>query len=141
MGPQVLFLSPRLDKMATNPNHNEITYGDDKQDRDMVEHKGEGPVALGELHFAHMSAEERAAAMKLAREADPGPATFSIRYLQFLLTVIVVLLCSCDNGFDGTIMSSVNSMTQFQGYFGLVSASTGTGILFVSDTHVMSQPY
>lgn len=29
-------------------------------------------------------------------------------------------------------MSSVNSMTQFHSYFGLEQASTGTGVVFVS---------
>lgn len=84
------------------------------------------------LSLAHMTPEERAATLKLANEADPGPATFSLAYARFFFMCMVVIVCSCDTGFDTTIMSSVNSMTQFQGYFGLVSASTGTGILFVS---------
>lgn len=35
-------------------------------------------------------------------------------------------------GFDGTVMSSINSMTQYQHYFGLQAASTSTSIVFVS---------
>jgi hypothetical protein len=107
---------------------------DDKKDGDQqyhLENADARDVALGELHFAHMSAEERAAAMKLALDADPGPGLLSWRYIQFFLSLLVVIFCSCDNGFDGTIMSSVNSMVTFQSYFGLVSASKGTGILFV----------
>jgi hypothetical protein len=89
-------------------------------------------VALEDLHLIHMSPDERTAAFALARELDPGPPVFSWRYLNFFMSIVVVLVCSCDSGFDSTIMSSVNSMTQFQDYFGLISASTGTGILFVS---------
>ena len=110
-----------------------MSYGDERKDKDQfVEVKEESGTALGEIHFAYMSAEERAAAMKLARELDPGPSIGSLRYIQFLLSVSIVIACSCDTGFDSTIMSSVNSMTQFQSYFGLVSASKGTGVLFVS---------
>ena len=36
-------------------------------------------------------------------------------------------------GFDGTVMSSINSMTQWQKYFGLVGAASKTGIVFVSE--------
>jgi len=104
-----------------NPNETE-------KKEPQVEH--DEHVALDNIHFAHMSPEERAAAMRLAHEADPGPAFFSWRYFKFFMSLFVVIVCSCDTGFDTTIMSSVNSMTQFQGYFGLVSASTGTGILF-----------
>lgn len=85
-----------------------------------------------DMQFATMSAEDRAAALRLAHEADPGPGLFSWRFACFIGTCFVVIVNSCDTGFDTTIMSSVNSMVTFQSYFGLVSASTGTGILFVS---------
>lgn len=65
-------------------------------------------------HFATMSAEDRAAALKLAHEADPGPEIASYRFLCFLATCFVVIVNSCDTGFDTTIMSSVNSMLTFQ---------------------------
>jgi hypothetical protein len=97
-----------------------------------IEHLDHVPVGLDSTHFAHMNAEERAAAFKLAHEKDPGPAVMSIAYLRFFLSLCVVIVCSCDTGFDTTIMSSVNSMTQFQGFFGLASTSPSTGILFVS---------
>lgn len=82
--------------------------------------------------FSHMSPEERATALKLAYEADPGPDVLSYRYLCFFLTCFVVIVNSCDTGFDTTIMSSVNSMTQFQSFFGLTGPTIGTGIVFVS---------
>lgn len=112
--------------MPTQITHHD-SFQDDKEKEEHLE-----TVALADMHFAHMSAEERTTAFALAREIDPGPSTFSWRYLNFFMTMFVVIVCSCDTGFDTTIMSSVNSMTQFQGYFGLESASTGTGILFVS---------
>jgi MFS family permease len=83
-------------------------------------------------NFSTMTAEDRATALKLAHEADPGPALFSYRFLCFIATCFVVIVNSCDTGFDTTIMSSVNSMVTFQSYFGLKSATVGTGILFVS---------
>jgi hypothetical protein len=82
--------------------------------------------------FSSMTAEDRATALKLAHEADPGPGLLSYRFICFIATCFVVIVNSCDTGFDTTIMSSVNSMVTFQSYFGLESASTGTGILFVS---------
>ncbi|KAI9633105.1 general substrate transporter [Dioszegia hungarica] len=97
----------------------------EKEETEISQH-----VALEDMHLVHMSMEERTAAFALARELDPGPPVFSWRYLNFFMSIVVVLVCSCDSGFDSTIMSSVNSMTQFQDYFGLISASTGTGILF-----------
>jgi hypothetical protein len=38
-------------------------------------------------------------------------------------------------GFDGTVMSSINSMTQYQHFFGLQAASTSTSIVFVGSTN------
>ncbi|ORX38190.1 general substrate transporter [Kockovaella imperatae] len=77
-----------------------------------------------------MSAEDRATALKLANEADPGPPISSWAHIQFLLTCFIVIVNSCDTGFDTTIMSSVNSMKQFQNFFGLTSGSPSTGIVF-----------
>lgn len=116
-------------------HHSNASYHEEKKTHDEHLEHGNGDVPLSELHFAQMSGEERTAAFKLARELDPGPNTFSMRQFTFISSIICVLACSCDTGFDTTIMSSVNSMTQFQSYFGLTSASAGTGILFVS-THL-----
>ena len=33
-------------------------------------------------------------------------------------------------GFDGTVMSAVNSMSQWYNYFGLGQATAGTGVVF-----------
>ena len=111
----------------------DVDYDDKHATKEMTMHleNDNGPT-FENRNFSSMTAEDRAAALKLAHEADPGPGLFSYRFLCFIATCFVVIVNSCDTGFDTTIMSSVNSMTTFQSYFGLVSASTGTGILFVS---------
>jgi hypothetical protein len=62
-------------------------------------------VPLSEMHFAHMSGEERTTTLRLARELDPGPSLGSLRHITFVMSMFVVLICSCDSGFDSTIMS------------------------------------
>ncbi|WOO79017.1 Lactose permease [Vanrija pseudolonga] len=82
---------------------------------------------------AHEEVDERAVALRLARTADPGLRLASWRGLKFIFYVLVVCMCSGDSGFDGTIMSSVNSMLQFQRYFNLGTDGKGaakTGIVF-----------
>jgi hypothetical protein len=112
----------------------DIDIDDKHATKEAVMHlEGGDKVSQDDMNFTSMSAEDRAAALRLAHEADPGPGFFSYRFLCFIGTCFVVIVNSCDTGFDTTIMSSVNSMVTFQSYFGLVSASTGTGILFVSE--------
>lgn len=82
----------------------------------------EGPRKIepsGELVITHdMTPEEKATILRLANEQDPGPKILSGRYVLFVLTALVVILNSGDNGFDGTVMGAVNSMEQFHDYFG-----------------------
>lgn len=101
-------------------------------DKEMTQHIEGNNATFENRHFSSMTAEDRATALKLANEADPGPPIASYRFLCFIATCFVVIVNSCDTGFDTTIMSSVNSMVTFQSYFGLEGASVGTGILFVS---------
>ncbi|WVW85157.1 hypothetical protein I302_107195 [Kwoniella bestiolae CBS 10118] len=77
-----------------------------------------------------MSPEDRATALKLALEVDPGIPVKSWRMVHFISMMIVVCACGTDAGFDGTVMGAVNSMKQWQSYFGLESASKSTGIIF-----------
>lgn len=59
----------------------------------------------GELRITHdMTPEEKATILRLANEQDPGPDILSWTYLKFVLTCLVVILNSGDNGFDGTVM-------------------------------------
>lgn len=107
------------------------------------------PISAGQVH--RMSGEERAAALRIAQVADPGPPMASYRTFVFTMIVLVVCMCSGDNGFDGTVMSSINSMTQVRAsgdsgleraekrystsrFFGLKAASSKTGIIFVDLT-------
>ncbi|WWC71162.1 uncharacterized protein I206_105115 [Kwoniella pini CBS 10737] len=79
---------------------------------------------------AAMSAEDRHTALRLARAADPGISMRDWRMAQWVFYITVVLMCGGDAGFDGTVMGAVNSMKQWQKYFGLTSASGSTGIVF-----------
>ena len=111
------------------PNSYPTSFNDAVPNKEKTRHTEDVSPAPG-LHA--MSAEDRAAALRLANEADPGPALGSWGHIQFLMMCSVVIVCSCDTGFDTTIMSSVNSMRQFQNFFGLESGTPGTGIVFVS---------
>lgn len=104
---------------------------------EVTHYEQKGDIAADPSNFAHMSAEDRATALRVAYDADPGPALASYRYLCFFMTCMVVIVNSCDTGFDTTIMSSVNSMRTFQNFFGLESATKGTGIVFVSNELVL----
>jgi len=42
----------------------------------------------------------------------------------------VACCCSGDSGFDGTVMSGINAIHQYQEYFGLSGAGVGTSIVF-----------
>lgn len=55
-----------------------------------------GTVLAGQVH--DMSLEDRAAALSLAQQADPGLEPFSWRMFTFTLIVLVCCMCSGDNG-------------------------------------------
>jgi hypothetical protein len=55
-----------------------------------------GKVLAGQVH--DMSLEDRAAALRLAQQADPGLEPFSWRMFTFTLIVLVCCMCSGDNG-------------------------------------------
>ncbi|KAA1469980.1 general substrate transporter [Dentipellis sp. KUC8613] len=74
--------------------------------------------------------EERQAALTAALAVDPGVSPRSWRAFQLYLIVLCVCCCSGDSGFDGTVMGGVNSMAQYQHFFGLKSAGAKTGIVF-----------
>ncbi|KZT60194.1 general substrate transporter [Calocera cornea HHB12733] len=79
-----------------------------------------------------MTSVEKQEALRLAEAADPGFKAFSYRGFIFTLYVLVVCCCSGDNGMDPTVMSAINSMSQFQNYFGIPSSGgvPKTGIVF-----------
>ncbi|THH16980.1 hypothetical protein EW146_g3745 [Bondarzewia mesenterica] len=76
------------------------------------------------------SPEERQAALNIALAVDPGVRSGSWRAFQFYLIALCACGCSVDSGFEGTVMGGVNSMMQYQHYFGMTGAGTKTGIVF-----------
>jgi hypothetical protein len=74
-----------------NSHHLENAYDDDPMKDTVL-----APVQAGEMH--RMSAEDRAAALRLAQQADPGPPIASMRTVIFTGIVLVVCMCSGDNG-------------------------------------------
>ena len=66
------------------------------------------------LHVKPKSPEERQIALQAALEIDPGVNAWSVRAMYFYLIVLCVFCCSGDNGFDGTVMSGINAMKQYQ---------------------------
>ncbi|KAF9497680.1 general substrate transporter [Pleurotus eryngii] len=69
---------------------------------------------------------ERQQALKAALEVDPGVKRWSLRAMQMYLVTLVACCCSGDSGFDGTVMGGINSMTQYQKYFGLTGVGKST---------------
>ncbi|TFY81912.1 hypothetical protein EWM64_g2102 [Hericium alpestre] len=57
-------------------------------------------------------------------------ARLLLKYEKMYLIVLCICCCSGDSGFDGTVMGGVNSMAQYQQFFGLSSAGAKTGIVF-----------
>lgn len=102
--------------MSSARNDSVATYNDSTQQKgkiDQIEHAPPNQVKADDvLHtdptgavmkgYVHdMSIDDRATALKLAQEQDPGPKTASWRYFQFVMMILVVCMCSGDNGFDG----------------------------------------
>ncbi|PFH53982.1 hypothetical protein AMATHDRAFT_72998 [Amanita thiersii Skay4041] len=86
---------------------------------------------------ASRSPEERQLALKAALEIDPGIGRWTLRAIQLYLVTLVVCCCSGDSGFDGTVMGGINSMKQYQQYFGLSGVGSKTSIIFGIYTVIM----
>ena len=71
----------------------------DHQSDDQTMADGDTIRKPGEERFDHvLSPEERATALRLAMEADPGPDVLSWRYMLFVFTAFIAILNSGDNG-------------------------------------------
>ncbi|KAK9480266.1 putative lactose permease [Lipomyces japonicus] len=57
-----------------------------------------------------------------------SPWTASMFRLYAVL--VVSYLCSALNGYDGSLMGSINAMTAYQDFFGMTSAGSSTGLTF-----------
>ncbi|KAH6912938.1 general substrate transporter [Coprinopsis sp. MPI-PUGE-AT-0042] len=82
------------------------------------------------LHAVPKTPEERQAALREASAIDPGPEKGSWAAIQMYLITLVVCCCSGDSGFDSTVMGGINTMKQYQAYFGLTSVGSKTSIVF-----------
>lgn len=47
-------------------------------------------------------------------------------FCKMYLVTLVICCCSGDSGFDGTVMGGINSMVQYQKYFGLNGVGSKT---------------
>ncbi|KAF4617665.1 hypothetical protein D9613_005870 [Agrocybe pediades] len=73
---------------------------------------------------------ERQLALQEALKVDPGVKRFSWAAIQMYLVTLIICCCSGDSGFDGTVMGGINSMQQYQHYFGLTGVGSKTSIVF-----------
>ncbi|KAH8825285.1 general substrate transporter [Flagelloscypha sp. PMI_526] len=73
---------------------------------------------------------QRQIALERALEVDPGVSTFARGAIQMYLITLVACCCSGDSGFDGTVMGGINSMKQYQTYFGMKTTGAKTSIVF-----------
>ncbi|EEB96422.1 hypothetical protein MPER_04448 [Moniliophthora perniciosa FA553] len=55
----------------------------------------------------------------------------SKRSLQLYFIVVVGFLNAVSSGFDGSLMSGINAMQQYQDYFGEEAVGASTGIVFM----------
>ncbi|KAF8895382.1 CobB/CobQ-like glutamine amidotransferase domain-containing protein [Infundibulicybe gibba] len=95
-------------------------------DKAEVEHVG----VTSSLRVQRRTPLEQQNALKAALLVDPGVTRWSLRAFQMYLVTLVVCCCSGDSGFDGTVMGGINSMQQYQAYFGLSGVGAKTGIVF-----------
>ncbi|KAI0044397.1 general substrate transporter [Auriscalpium vulgare] len=105
------------------------------QEKSPIEEKGspDGPLAdvsYLENKTVRMTPKEKQEALAQALAVDPGVKPTSWAAFHLYLIVLCACCCSGDSGFDGTVMGGVNSMKQYQHYFGLKAAGAKTGIVF-----------
>ncbi|KAK7204876.1 general substrate transporter [Myxozyma melibiosi] len=55
---------------------------------------------------------------------------FSWPMVRLMLVLTVGYLCGIVNGYDGSLMGSINGMTSYQDFFHMTSAGSSTGIIF-----------
>ncbi|KAJ7752842.1 general substrate transporter [Mycena maculata] len=65
--------------------------------------------------------------LALALATGPHLSPLSIRSIQLYLILLVAFMGSLANGFDGSVMSAVNGMSQYLDYFGIEGQGGGVG--------------
>lgn len=89
-----------------------------------------GTEHVEQAPYQYQTPAERKAALGAALAEDPGVGKWTRRAIQIYLITLVVCCCSGDSGFDGTVMSGINAMKQYQQYFGLTQSGSKTSIVF-----------
>ncbi|KLU85400.1 lactose permease [Magnaporthiopsis poae ATCC 64411] len=94
----------------------------------------DSPVGADEKKEATAShgAEVPATAALEAILAECKPSMFSANMLKLWAIMSIGYLVSTMNGFDGSLMASVNAMKPYQESFGLTGAGSTTGIVFIT---------
>ncbi|KAF8158376.1 general substrate transporter [Crassisporium funariophilum] len=107
----------------------------DRKKSDETRSSNEKDVVESKEHIEHhelvaQTPLERQMALKEALEIDPGVSRWAWGAIQMYLITLVVCCCSGDSGFDGTVMGGINSMKQYQQYFGMDGVGSKTSIVF-----------
>lgn len=83
-------------------------------------------VALDDVEGIEPSLETYTAIMATNKPNPRGPG-----YIKLYLLAGMIFLCSTMNGFDSSLMGSINALPNYTGYFGLPSdGNASTGIVF-----------
>lgn len=66
-----------------------------------------------------------------AAVTENRPNPWGRGYLQLYVYCLILYLCSTMNGYDGSLMGSINSVTNYQRYYNLpLNGASSTGIIF-----------
>ena len=69
---------------------------------------------------------------RIAEDATTAkPSPWTARMFQLYLVLIPCFLCSCLNGYDGSLMSAINAMQAYYTFYGMKNSGSPTGITFV----------
>lgn len=88
-------------------------------------------IAEKESAVEHVEDPALQEAVGLAEEAANAEHSLVSKHMFALYFVLLPsFLCSCLNGFDGSLMSGINAMPQYYEFFGMDGAGQSTGIIF-----------
>ncbi|TLS24323.1 hypothetical protein PpBr36_09069 [Pyricularia pennisetigena] len=99
---------------------------DKKEDMTIHDDMGEKPEVVGKTKEMNTTS----AALAAAIAAEP-PQLMSSGMLKLYAIMSVGYLVSTMNGFDGSLMGAINDMKTYQETFGLSSAGSSAGIVFI----------
>lgn len=89
-----------------------------------------GPPEVSDLQALHHR-EEVHDRLAIAYQVGGNPNPWGPGYLKMYLFCSLIYLCSTMNGFDGSLMGSINALSNYTNYYGLPSTgNSATGIVF-----------